>query len=248
MENRCASAQGGLRSRFFGEVVLDGIDEDEFGATGAFVIKPAPLEFAFFAKVMDLLDAAGDQFGGIGHADPGGGSVHAEADFAIDRGRKHFEEPLLLEDRRRERRDFRALGWLAGSAHRRNKNQSGDRRRYILRAVRLSRGGEWFDFSKGENGDRSVKEVTRAVQGPSSGRGRDGGGSSGLAQAGWREGAARRFPSSAAEAAMAGARSGSRKIGKTGRRTALHRKISGRRFRACLCAEVLVLFPMKQGI
>src|SRR5580704_16329403 len=83
---------------FFGEVGLDGVDEDEFFAATALVIEPAPLELAVVAEVVDGLDAAGDEGGGLGNADPGGGSLHAEADFAVNWGGKHFEEPLLLED------------------------------------------------------------------------------------------------------------------------------------------------------
>ena len=70
---------------FFGEVVLDGIDEDEFFAAAAFVIEPAPLELAIVAEVVDFLDPAGDEVGGLSDADPQGGTVHAEADFAVDR-------------------------------------------------------------------------------------------------------------------------------------------------------------------
>lgn len=70
---------------FLGEVVLDGIDEDEFLAAAAFVVEPAPFELAIVAEVVDFLDAAGNEVGGLGDADPRGGTVHAEADFAVDR-------------------------------------------------------------------------------------------------------------------------------------------------------------------
>lgn len=102
---------------FSGEVVLDGIDKDEFFAAAALVVEPAPFELAVFAEIVDFLDAAGDEGGGFGDADPGGGSLHAEADFAVDRGGKHFKEPLLLKDGRRECGGLPVSGWLAGAAH-----------------------------------------------------------------------------------------------------------------------------------
>ena len=70
---------------FLGQVLLDGIDEDEFLAAAAFVVEPAPFELAIVAKVVDFLDAAGNKVGGLRDADPRGGAVHAQADFAVNR-------------------------------------------------------------------------------------------------------------------------------------------------------------------
>lgn len=106
----------GKELAFVGDVGLDGVDEDELFAAAALVIKPAPFELAVIAEVVDGLDAAGDEGGGFGDADPGGGSLHAEADFAVDRGGKHFEKPLFLEDG--GDRELPVCGWLAGAAHR----------------------------------------------------------------------------------------------------------------------------------
>ena len=124
---------------FSGEVGLDGIDEDEFFATAAFVVEPAPFELAVFAEVVDFLDATGDEGGGFGDADPGGGSLHAEADFAVDWGGKHFEEPLLLKDGRRGSGGPPVSGWLAGAAHRGDRDADGGGWRFIIRALGLRR-------------------------------------------------------------------------------------------------------------
>ena len=108
---------GGVALEFAGEVLLDGIDEDEFFAAAAFVIEPAPFELALVAEVVDFLDAAGDEVGGLGDADPGGGALHAEADFAVDRRGDHLEEPLLREDGRWGAGDLPVACWLAGEVH-----------------------------------------------------------------------------------------------------------------------------------
>ena len=93
------------------KVVLDGIDEDEFLAATAFVVKPAPFELAVVAEVVDCLFATGHERGGLGHADPGGGTLQAEADFPVDRRGEHFDEPRLLQGGGDG--DFGALhGWL----------------------------------------------------------------------------------------------------------------------------------------
>ena len=70
--------------RFFGEIALDGVNEDEFLSAGTFVVEPAPFELTIVAEAVDFLDAAGNEFGGFGDADPGSGTGHAEADFAVD--------------------------------------------------------------------------------------------------------------------------------------------------------------------
>jgi len=103
---------------FLGKVGLDRVDEDELFAAAALVIEPAPFELAVVTEVVDGLDAAGDEGGGFGDANPGGWAVHAQADFAIDRGGKHFEEPLLLENGGGHTGELPVCGWLAGAAHR----------------------------------------------------------------------------------------------------------------------------------
>jgi hypothetical protein len=60
----------GVVLTFFGKIGLDGVDEDELFAAAALVIKPAPFELAVVAEVVDGLDAAGDEDGGFGDADP----------------------------------------------------------------------------------------------------------------------------------------------------------------------------------
>lgn len=103
---------------FSGEVVLEGVDEDEFFAAAAFVVEPAPFELAFVAKVVDFLDAAGDEFGGLGDTNPGGRALQAEADFAIDRRGDHLDEPLLAENGRWRPWEVRVWRGLAGAVHR----------------------------------------------------------------------------------------------------------------------------------
>lgn len=129
----------GVALNFSGKVSLDGIDEDKFFAAAALVVEPTPFELAVLAEIVDFLDAAGDKDGGFGNADPGGGSLHAEADFAVDRGGKHFEEPLLLEDGRRRSGSLPVSGWLTGSAHRGDRDEDGGAWRFIIRALGLRR-------------------------------------------------------------------------------------------------------------
>ena len=129
----------GVVLNFSGEVVLDGIDEDEFFATAALVVEPTPFELAVLAEVVDFLDAAGDEGGGFGDADPGGRSLHAKADFAVDRRGKHFEEPLLLKDGRQGSGGLPVCGWLAGAAHREDRDEGGGGWRFIIRALGLRR-------------------------------------------------------------------------------------------------------------
>ena len=107
---------------FFGEVALDGVDEDEFFAAGSDVIEPAPFELTIVAEAVDFLDAAGNEFRGFGNTDPGGRTGHAEADFAVDGRRYHFDEPDLLEDGGRLGR-VKVGGFLSGRAHGRSRNQ-----------------------------------------------------------------------------------------------------------------------------
>jgi hypothetical protein len=126
----------GRELAFFSEVVLDGVDEDEFFAAAALVVKPAPFELAVVAEVVDGLDAAGDEGGGLGDADPGGGSLHAEADFAVDGRGKHFEEPLLLENGGQGCGGLPFWGWVEGAVHREE-----SRRR--LRRVAIHHEGVW---------------------------------------------------------------------------------------------------------
>jgi len=122
---------GGCESHFFGQVDLDRIDEDEFFAAAAFVVEPAPFELALVAEMVDFLDAAGDELGGLGHANPRGRAMHAKADLAIDRGGNHLEEPLLLKDGRCGTGGPRVSRWLAGMDHRRNRNQNRGRQRFV---------------------------------------------------------------------------------------------------------------------
>ena len=95
-------------------------------------------------------------------------------------------------------------------------------------------------------GGRGVKEVTRAVRGPSPGMGRDGGRSSIWAWAGQRLRAARRYSTASAEAVVAGARSGVVEIRESGCGTRPGRKSCGRHFRACLSRAILLSLKANQ--
>lgn len=234
---------GGVALEFFGKVLLEGVNENEFFATAAFVVEPAPFELAFVAEVVDFLDAARDEFGGLGDADPGGGAVHTEADFAIDRRRNHLDKPLLANDGRWGPGEVCVARSLAGWVHR------GSGVKGARREVSAWRRSGFAAFEGGdvtgelsENGGRSVKEVTRTVRGPSAGMGRDGGGSSVWAWAGRRRRTAGPYISASAGAIAAGARSGVAEIRESGRGPGPIRKSCNRRFRACLCAEDLVFF------
>lgn len=116
---RSASCGGtpGVTTSWFGDVALDGIDENEFLAARTLVIEPAPFKGAFFAEVVHLLDRAGHQFRGIGDADPRGRTPHAQADFAIDRRGEHLEEPRLLKYRFGGLRRLPVPCLLEGAAH-----------------------------------------------------------------------------------------------------------------------------------
>ena len=96
----------GLELRFAGDVPLDGVDEDEFLAAGAFVVDPPPFERAFFTQVVDFLDRAGDEFGRCGDGDPDGRALHREADLAVDGRGEHLDKPRVSKNRLRCWRRF----------------------------------------------------------------------------------------------------------------------------------------------
>ncbi len=102
---------------FSGEILLEGVDKDEFLAAAAFVVEPAPFELPFVAEIVDRLDAASDEFGGLGNADPGRRALHAKADFAIDRRGDHLDEPLLPYGRRRRPGQVRVWRAVMAAAH-----------------------------------------------------------------------------------------------------------------------------------
>jgi hypothetical protein len=147
---------------FAGEVGLEGIDEDEFLAAATFMVEPAPFELAFVAQVVDFLDAAGDEFGSLGNANPGGGTLETKADFAIDRRRQHLDEPLLANGGRRGPRKVRVWRRLVGAAHRGPCGGS-DVEAVGFGSLRGLR-RRWLAISK--NGVCDLKEVVHAVTGP----------------------------------------------------------------------------------